>query len=207
MKIIKSYEFVSVLVLIMIFQSLLFIKLRNKYKEKIHEYIVNVKKENYVLEKINELESLDRGEKINIFSLLKSNDILETIGATTIDGIICLRLPEVYCSTCINRNIDRLLILSSHLDKNRLFILTKKQDSIMLYYYKRRHPMLKNNIFNINSLPLKIEQQNIPYLLVLDNNFHVRNVHVFNKNFNERSEFFINGLINYYKAYDDCQKE
>ncbi len=186
------------LVLIIILQTFTLFKLRNKYKEKFYKYNVKVNKMIYEIEKISELESLDIGKRINVSSLQKINDCFRITDSAFTKKNIYLRIPEKYCSTCVNNYIDKLSTLSSKIDKNMFFVLTKKQDSLMLYYYKRRYPLLKDNIINIDSLPIKIEQQNKPYILTIDDNNYIRDVHILNKNLKNRSVFYINGLINYY---------
>jgi hypothetical protein len=140
--------------------------------------------------KINTHELRDIGKKVDIDSLFKVNN-MKTIGSV---GTFCIRIPGEYCEVCINKYITMFEAAFNELQKINILVIVNYEDSFMIQYLKKRHPLIKNRIINVRELPMYLESLKTPYVFYVGEDGRIINLHLTNKKFKERYEAYVNEI-------------
>lgn len=111
--------------------------------------------------------------------------------------VVVYRYHDTDCEACIHFGMIKLKKLSQHIGNNKIIILVKTPS--------KRTIELAHNVYNINfpiyivdSLPIHLDQFNIPYLFILDKDMQINNLFIPDKTIPKFTDKYINEIQNKY---------
>ena len=107
--------------------------------------------------------------------------------------VVAYRYHDTDCEACIHFGIIKLKKLSENIGNNKIILLVKASS--------KRIIELTHNVYNIDfpiyivdSLPIHLDQFNIPYLFILDKNMQINNLFSPDKTISKFTDKYLNEI-------------
>lgn len=151
----------------------------------------------YLINNYNELSI----KELRTSSILKNNMLLQYISESILDPEIELRSPieknstrisdlikdkkvllffrfkENDCDACIQKGLELLKKTKNQLHNQRIIILSGYKNVSQFYAYAKSENILLE-IYNVDVLPIPIDNQNNPYFFILNERLEMKNIFI-----------------------------
>lgn len=195
----KNNIIILISFVILLTTNLFILKKNNKYV-KLLQY-----KDSIILNQDFKQQQLDYIES-NLFSTIKNQNIdiktkIKTYHIDTLlnkqQHVVVYRYHDTDCESCIHFGMLKLKRLSEYIGNEKIIIFIKTSSKKTL--------LLSRNVYNINfpmfiidSLPVHLDQFNIPYLFVLDQNMQINNLFIPDKTIPKYTDKYLNEIQHKY---------
>ena len=118
------------------------------------------------------------------------------------DTKVIFRFSKMHCGLCVDAMLPELKKISKELGSDKIVLLAAHYDTRNLQIFKKMNE-LDNPIFNIDTLQLTAESIFNPYVFVLDNDYHTKQLFIPRKESIGIFSVFLSDLRYYLRATRD----
>lgn len=195
----KNNIIISVSVAILLVTNIFTLKKNRYYVDALNYKDSLIQNQNFIKQQLDYIEG-------NLFTTLKyqNTNIATDIAEYYLDTILSkqqyifvYRYHDTDCEACINSGIIKLKKLSQKIGKNKIIILVKTTSKRILQIARNTYN-IDFPMFIVDSLPMHLDQFNIPYYFILDQNMDVNNLFIPDKTIPVYTDKYMSEILHKY---------